>query len=333
MIKNDNKKENLEIKKSSILFYFCYNVSVMNENEEKIVDVEIIKDDKKSKMSSKEKRNAIIICSAGALILLGTIAIPVIGHFADQISPSKKSSPSFSWDNQMPGLYTENGLFRTNTDVFSLEKDGERYAVSGIKATNEDKYLIMPSAVTISSENKTYNIDNVKENEVNVFNSKDIKIKGVYFSYVYTGIGSNAFRYMSELEEVKFGSGDGSEHIDSFAFADNQSLKSITFSKNLTTLGIGAFENDVSLEKVDLLNTKLTNIYKQCFSGCTSLKEINLPSTITSIPENLFAGCSSLTSINYASTTAAWANLSKADNWNKDSAIKNIVCTDGTLSL
>ncbi len=306
----------------------------MNENEEKVIDVDVIKDDTKKKMSPKEKRNAIIICSIGTAILLGTIAIPVIGHFADQISPSKKTSPSFTWDNQTPGLYTENGIFRTNENVFSLEKEGERYVVSGIKVSDEDKYLIMPSAVTISSENKTYNIDNVtlkEENATNIFASSTTKIKGVYFSDIYTNIGDSTFTNMPDLEEVKFGSGDGYQTIGSNAFSENHSLKSITFSKNLHTLGENVFENDTSLEKLSFSNTKLQNIGEKAFKGCSSLKEIYLPSSIASIPSELFSGCISLTKINYEGSVAAWANLTKSTTWNQNSSITNVICSDGSI--
>ncbi len=307
----------------------------MNENEEKIIDVDVI-DDKKSKMNPREKRNAIIICSVGMAILLGTIIIPIIGHFSSQISPSKKSSPSFSWDNQTPGLYTDNGLFRTNSNVFSLEKEGERYVVYGVNSTDEDKYLIMPSAVNISSENKTYAISSValkSESDSNIFNSTDCKIKGVYFSGLYSRIGSSSFQNLSNLEEVKFGSGEGIQNIEKNAFANDISLKNIVFSRNLISIGENAFENNVSLTSINFKDTSLEALGSSVFAGCTSLNDITLPSSLKEISESLFAGCTSLETIKYSSTAAAFKNLTKGVDWSKDSSVKEVVCTDSTISL
>ncbi len=307
----------------------------MNENEEKVIDVNVI-DDKKSKMNPKEKRNAIIICSVGAAILLGTIIIPVIGHFSSQISPSKKSSPSFSWDNQTPGLYTENGLFRTNSNVFSLEKEGERYIVYGVNSTDEDKYLIMPSAVNVSSENKTYAINSValkNEGDSNIFNSTDSKIKGVYFSGLYSKIGSFSFQNLLNLEEVKFGSGEGSQSIEKNAFANDISLKNIVFSKNLVSVGESAFENNTALVSINFKDTKLQTLSKNAFAGCTSLSEVTLPSSLSSVSESLFLGCTSLETIKYSNTVAAFTNLTRGVDWSKGSSIKEVVCTDSTITL
>lgn len=309
----------------------------MNENEEKIVDVEIVNENKAAKGNPKEKRNAIIICSVGAVILLGTVIIPVIGHFANQISPSKKASPSFSWDTQTPGLYTENGLFRTNSNVFKIEKDGERYVVLDVNATEEDKYLIMPSAVNISAENKVYPISEVtlkEETNSNVFGSSDIKIKGIYFSGLYSKIGANTFQNLSDLEEVKFASASsGVQNIESNAFANNKSLKNISFAKNLISIGKNAFENDISITSLDFSATSLQTLSANAFAGCTALTSVVLPSTLSSLSEGIFSGCSSLETINYSSTMASWKNLVASTNWDKDSSIESIVCSDGTIVL
>ncbi len=306
----------------------------MNENEEKIIDVEVNDVEKNKKTNPKEKRNAIIICSVGAVVLLGTIAFPIIGHFASQISQSKKSSPSFSWDNQTPGLYTENGLFRTNSNVFTLEKDGGRYVVSDIKVSDEDRYVIMPSYVNSTSENKVYSINEVtlanKEN-TNIFGSADNQIKGVYFSGLYSKIGDYTFKDLTTLEEVKFGSGDGNQNIGKSAFANDFALRNITFPKNLISIGECAFESNTALTALNFTDTKLQTLSEKAFAGCTSLTDVTLPSSLSSISSSIFSGCTSLKTIKYSSTVAAFSNLTKNTSWDKGSSINKIICSDGVI--
>lgn len=78
-------------------------------------------------------------------------------------------------------------------------------------------------------------------------------------------------------------------------------------NKNITEAKIETFENlDVKeilncafsycdlLQKIDLLQTGITEIEGDAFSGCSMLKEIKLPSTLKKLDRYAFAGCTSL---------------------------------------
>ena len=86
-------------------------------------------------------------------------------------------------------------------------------------------------------------------------------------------------------------------------------------NKNITEAKIEAFENlDVKgildcafsycdlLQKIDLLQTGITEIEGDAFSGCSMLKEIKLPSTLKKLDRYAFAGCTSLNEIKLPNT-------------------------------
>ena len=86
-------------------------------------------------------------------------------------------------------------------------------------------------------------------------------------------------------------------------------------NKNITEAKIEAFENlDVKgildcafsycdlLQKIDLLQTGITEIEGDAFLGCSMLKEIKLPSTLKKLDRYAFAGCTSLNEIKLPNT-------------------------------
>lgn len=288
----------------------------------------------KEKMSPKEKKYTILISAIGSLILLGSILFPVLGHFSDQISPSKPTIPSFSWDNQKPGVYDEKKLFRTSNNIFSIQKSNDDYLIKDISLEENDMYLVFPSSV--KDENGNYFSITATEKESvheNLVSSSVNSLKGIYFPSLYTTIGASSFANMPKLEEVRFGSGEGNQTIQNRAFENAVSLKEISFSKNLVSIGAETFKNNTSLLKVNLLFTSLKTLGEGAFSGCSSLKEIYLPSSLISLPSSLFASCSSLTKIHYAGKLTAWANLPKDSSWMKGSSITEIICSDGGIQI
>lgn len=149
-----------------------------------------------------------------------------------------------------------------------------------------------------------------------------------------TEMGRAAFSRCSVLEEVNLGN---ITDIEQYAFSYTPALKHFDFSKitgvgghsfyksglteanmsNVHHIGAYAFQYDTDLESV-VLSQKLTDIEEYVFSGCTSAKFNNLPSSlenigryafensgITSVKlpparnynEGIFSGCKALTDV------------------------------------
>lgn len=94
--------------------------------------------------------------------------------------------------------------------------------------------------------------------------------------------------------------------IGDYAFADNETLKTVTISGSATSrlkyIGEGAFKGCVKLENINLELPSLTTLGNYTFYGCSSLKAISLHDNLTSIGRSAFYQCASLTSVDMHST-------------------------------
>ena len=84
------------------------------------------------------------------------------------------------------------------------------------------------------------------------------------------------------------------------------------------------------IEKI-ILPRKLKEIDDYAFSGCKSLKNIEIPNSVISIGKDAFLSCINLTTVNYTGTIEQWNKIS-IDDWNTDLTNAQIVCTDGTIN-
>jgi hypothetical protein len=83
------------------------------------------------------------------------------------------------------------------------------------------------------------------------------------------------------------------------AFSRQKTIEKVEIQGNATSLSVGCFDGATNLKEV-VISTELSNIPSQAFKGCTSLKTINLPSSIkymsSSNSYSAFADCSALES-------------------------------------
>lgn len=140
-------------------------------------------------------------------------------------------------------------------------------------------------------------------------------------------ISSSAFQRCYSLKKVNFekpsklryiagGTGGGLSSYDILnyfgAFADCSSLESIdipasveiiseTAFKNCRNLKSVSFEPQSSLKKIEgsYIENKGVVAYYGVFSGCSSLKEINIPASVEIIESTAFKGCSSLEKVTF----------------------------------
>lgn len=78
---------------------------------------------------------------------------------------------------------------------------------------------------------------------------------------------------------------------------NNTTLRSLTLSTTVTTIGEAAFDHCTALSSVTFVEG-LTLIKRHAFNMCTSLSgNITLPNSLTTIRDNAFYGCSSVSSV------------------------------------
>ncbi len=111
------------------------------------------------------------------------------------------------------------------------------------------------------------------------------------------------------VEVPDFINGKSVTSVSATAFGGNTSIKSVTFTKYLTTIGASAFKDCTSL--VSVYASGCTDIEAEAFSGCTSLKTASITSVVT-IGDSAFYGCSALTKLSLSKLTtlgeSAFAN-------------------------
>lgn len=104
--------------------------------------------------------------------------------------------------------------------------------------------------------------------------------------------------------------------IDANAFSDYSNLRTVTFNQNegvratslsdgLTTIGNQAFCNCTSLKSIELPST-LKNVSNLAFMGCTNLTTVS--GNITTVSANAFNGCVRLSEFPFEKVTSIGAN-------------------------
>ena len=156
------------------------------------------------------------------------------------------------------------------------------------------------------------------------------KLRTIEIPDKVTKIDEWAFRSCSILESIEIP--DSVEIINYGAFDYCRKITSLKIPKKVTEIKNWTFAR-TGLKTIEL-HENITLIGNYAFFECTSLSSLKIPSSVTYIDSLAFKGCSNLTTINYNSTQADWnSKIKKARDWNQDSNITTIVCTDGTITL
>lgn len=72
------------------------------------------------------------------------------------------------------------------------------------------------------------------------------------------------------------------------SFSGCTQLASINIPASVKTLGQSSFQNCSALTSIDMSQTSITSVPRECFSGATSLATIKLPSTVSSFGQSAF---------------------------------------------
>lgn len=143
-----------------------------------------------------------------------------------------------------------------------------------------------------------------------------------------TKIDLEAFRSCWNLELTEIP--DSVELINYGAFDYCKKITSLKIPKKVTEIRNWTFAR-TGLTTIEL-HESITLIGDRAFFDCPSLSSLTIPSSVKNIGSAVFATCPNLTKLDYASTQANWKNITKARDWNQDSNITTIVCTDGTIT-
>ena len=145
--------------------------------------------------------------------------------------------------------------------------------------------ITIPWNVVEFGDRVLYNCRNITSYQ-GKYASKDSRclvINGVLSVFVSKGVSTYAIP-------------EGVIRIDNGAFANCNSLTSITIPDSVVTIGEGAFQDCDNLEKV-VLGKGLTTIERYAFKSCENLKSITIPSSVKTIDRGAFYDCSGLKSI------------------------------------
>lgn len=128
-------------------------------------------------------------------------------------------------------------------------------------------------------------------------------LESIFIPDSVTKLGADIFNSCISLTDIRLSR--SLTDIPREAFSNCKSLKSIELPEGITRIGVSAFQNCTALERVILPNTlreiscdiEAAGWSGGSFSGCTSLKNIDLPYGLDSIWYGSFSGCTSLESI------------------------------------
>ena len=145
-----------------------------------------------------------------------------------------------------------------------------------------------------------------------------------------TSIGYVAFRNCTGLTSITIP--DSVTSIGNDAFSGCTGLTSVTIPDSVTTIGNSAFSGCTGLKSITIPD-RVTIIGYDAFRDCTGLTSVTIGNGVTSIGHYAFLDCSSLTRIIFKGTIAQWNAISKGSCWNNNVPAKQVICTDGTVSI
>ena len=140
---------------------------------------------------------------------------------------------------------------------------------------------------------------------------EEVEITGSGGLLTSSSMGGNGYKntpwYESRNTVKKITLSNNITSLGNDAFSGCSVLTSINIPTSLTTVGNGVFSGCASLEELIIPNT-VTSMGGNVFSQCTNLKSVTLPNTITSIGTNTFNGCTSLERVEIPNTVTSIDN-------------------------
>ncbi len=93
--------------------------------------------------------------------------------------------------------------------------------------------------------------------------------------FKWNRLDKRMFQHLVNLEELKFWRMDLAK-VDSYIFADSQSLRKLEISSKKLTLNSQSFNGLINLTELDLSSNQIASLPNGLFDSCTALKIVNL---------------------------------------------------------
>ena len=210
--------------------------------------------------------------------------------------------------------------FKNITIPQSIRSIGER-TFCGCTQLSE---LIVPDSVIYIAECAFPGVGEVKisEDNPNYMSSNNA---------VFTKDMKTLLHCAANIKERFFDVPSSVTRIGNGAFHACQNLTSIHLGNSVTEIGENTFWACKNLEDIDLGNS-VAIIGRSAFKACIKLQNVALPVSLATIEKNAFLFCNSLSSVRYNGTRLQWKQVRLEDaKWRYDSAIRTLVCVDGTI--
>ena len=262
------------------------------------------------------------------------------GYDASLISDNSISANTFKFNNQLSEIFIPSTVQTIGDYAFSGVNLNKVTLSEGVVTIGQEAFwrtsvseVLIPSSVTSIGDSAFSSNDNLSKVEF----APNSKLSSISFM---------SFAKCPNLASIEIPS--SLKTISSFAF-EKSGLTSIKLNEGLEDIGNNAFDG-TKITKLDLPTTlknisfyDSTQIKEVSFANGTttfpslissiSLETVSLPSTITKIDARQFADSSKLTTIKYGGTMAQWDSLEKGWDWDENTSLKQIICSDGTIKL
>ena len=200
----------------------------------------------------------------------------------------------FTNDNHDENLKVNTIFIPKTIDVFSIscvydpfdDESGERLvSVKNIEVDKDNPYLCSKDGVLYSKDMKIlYLYPN--RNNMTVYKMPNTIEDTFYYRYLFK---------RNNLRKVYLS--DNLKKIDLSSLQNCKNLEYVYIGTNTKEIGESAFCSDEKLKTVKIKSKKLKTIGESSFNGCSSLKNINIPSTLKIIEGSAFRDCKSLKKI------------------------------------
>ena len=147
-------------------------------------------------------------------------------------------------------------------------------------------------------------------------------------------IGINAFTYTGYYNKSDNWKNGQTLYIGNHFVSLSGSLSGTKFivDEGTKVIADGVFSECTTLRNVDIPSS-VTSIGVYTFKGCTSLEYVNFAagSELKIIYEKAFLHCDKLSRINYGNSKSEWAAVIKQTNWDNDTSKFTVHCSDGDI--